>query len=424
MPASAFQAITDDRLVTAIDAARERVVVIAPGVWPPVADALTRAWDRLPGDAVTVILDVDPEVCRMGYGQIDALKTLLGAATRAGQAIGQESGVRLCVVLCDQQTFVFSPTPRQLEASPGTPPLAGGSQVQVNGLVLNQAPAGLESDLGVGKEGIATRKLGIPALNQPALEKIAKDLAANPPKNFDLSQAVSVYNAKIQFVEFTVTGCRLSEQRARLPKHLLHVLKNNPKLAGKIENSIRLLDENDDLLNDPKLSQETVEQGRAQITEDFLLPVLRIGTVIERSRKELFEAAVETLRGEVFRFGQLVEKKLSERFQATAKELAAELLPEVLKDLPAKWQKRLGHHPDPEQVRWLIFDDLIRAFGDPAAKVRRMVVETVFKDVTYDMLNSPDFRAQLAPRFPDLPLMEEFKAAKERTSSGQADLAL
>ncbi len=43
-----------------------------------------------------------------------------------------------------------------------------------------------------------------------------------------------------------------------------------------------------------------------------------------------------------------------------------------------------------------------------------MKVEIVFKDVTYDMLNEPEFREQMAEYFPDLLLMEEYKAAKER----------
>jgi hypothetical protein len=420
MSASALQSITDDLLIDAINRATQRVVMIGPGVWPPLANSIAQAWHRLGAKNVTVILDVDAEICRMGYGSLEGLEILQSAAVAAGEVLGGEPGVRICVVIADDQTFVFSPTPRQLEAPPGLSPAATTpqpkSQPKANGIVLANPPAALETELGGGPEGDTSRTLGLDFLDQAKLDATRRDLADNPPKQFDLSQAVSVYNAKIQFVEFTVTGCRLSEQRARLPKHLLHVLKNNPKLAGKIENSIRLLDENDELLKDPNLSQETIGQHRAQISQDFLLMVVNIGTIIERSRKTEFLACVKTLQGEVKAFGELVEKKLSERFQATAKELADELLPEVLKDVPKAWRKWLGDYPDPEQVRWRIVDDLRQAFGDPAAKVRRMKVETVFKDVTYEMLQAPDFRVQLAPHFPDLPLMEEYTAAKERQS--------
>jgi len=46
-----------------------------------------------------------------------------------------------------------------------------------------------------------------------------------------------------------------------------------------------------------------------------------------------------------------------------------------------------------------------------------MRVDTVFKDVTYDMLKDPNFRAHINELFPELPLMEEYTAAKERSSS-------
>ena len=66
------------------------------------------------------------------------------------------------------------------------------------------------------------------------------------------------------------------------------------------------------------------------------------------------------------------------------------------------------------QIWLMVWRDLLKAFGTPAGKVGKMKVEIVFKDVTYDMLNEPEFREQMAEYFPDLLLMEEYKAAKER----------
>ena len=36
----------------------------------PVANAVCRKWNELPIEAINIILDVDPEVCRMGFGTI------------------------------------------------------------------------------------------------------------------------------------------------------------------------------------------------------------------------------------------------------------------------------------------------------------------------------------------------------------------
>jgi hypothetical protein len=61
-----IQTITDDHLIDAIQAAEQRVVYVAPGIWPEVAQPLAKAWQRLGAEQVSVILDIDAEVCRFG----------------------------------------------------------------------------------------------------------------------------------------------------------------------------------------------------------------------------------------------------------------------------------------------------------------------------------------------------------------------
>lgn len=419
---SAIRAITDDLLIAAIQRAENRLVMIAPGVSAPLAGAVAETWKRLGKDRVTVILDVDPEICRIGYGSLDGLELLQKAAAEIGEAIGQEPGVRICVFIIDDQTFVFSPTPRQLEAAPGEDATAGETSAQANGLVLSAPPPALQEALGAGPDGDGCRSLGLKTLKPERIQEVKKDLEQNPPKPFDLSRAVNVYNAKIQFVEFKVTGCRISQHKARLPKHLLHILKNNPALSENIENSIRLLDSEDDLVNDPALSQNTISKLREKIGSKFLRPVENVGAVIERSRKEEFEKEVEKLKGEVARFAEAVEDKLAERFKATAEDLGQEILAEVLANLPDAWKKQLGPDPNPARVKARIVADLLKAFGNPFTRVGRMKVDVVFKDVTYDMLKKEDFRAQIHQHFPNLPLMEEFSAAKERPPPEQPSL--
>jgi hypothetical protein len=414
----AIQSITDDLLIDAINRATQRVVLIAPGVWPPLANAIAKAWQRLGPKNVTAILDVDPEICRIGYGSLAGLEILQKAATAAGEPLGGEPGVRICVVIADDQTFVFSPTPRQLEAPPGKQPVATTpqplSQPKANGIVLAKPPATLETELGSGPDGETTRTLGLDVLDPKKLAAVKQDLEQNPPKNFDLARAVNVYNARVQFVELKLGGCKLSEHKAQLPDHLIQVLKKNPVLSKKIGKNIKLIDEDDVLVTDPKLSQATLFKRRETIQNQYLRPVRGVGTVIERSKKADFSIAVESLKAEVAKFAASVETKLAERFQETAEQLATEILNEVLTDLPERWRKKLGPHPDPKRVRWFVLEDLFKAFGTPAGKVGKMKVETVFKDVTYDMLTDAEFREQMAEYFPDLPLLEEFSAAKER----------
>ena len=411
----AIQTITDEILIDAIDRANYRVVIIAPGVWPPLATAIANAWQRLGTARVTVILDFDPEMCRLGYGSLDSFQILQKAANAMGETLAEEPGIRICVTIIDEETFVFSPTPRLIESPPGSgPDVIITAPPKANGIVLSKPPLMLENDLGSGVDGETTRTLGTEAIKQEKLESVIKDLEANPPKSFDLARAVNVYNAKIQFVEFKVEGCRFSEQKAPLPRHLLNVIKGNVVLSKKIQNSIRLLDSEDALVKDPKLSQGTIFKQRDSIAEKYLKSVKGIGTVIERARKADFSKEVASLKDEVVKFSSVVEGVISNRFQETAEQLADELLQEVLANLPENWRRQWGDSPNPDRVRWKIVDDLSRAFGDPAKKVGKMKVDTVFKDVTYDMLKDSDFSATINELFPDLPLMVERTAAEER----------
>jgi hypothetical protein len=116
-------------------------------------------------------------------------------------------------------------------------------------------------------------------------------------------------------------------------------------------------------------------------------------------------------------FANVMKAVLSEQFRKTANEIADAILPDVLEQLPERWQKQLGADPNPVHVRFRIIDDLIQSFGEPEKRCHGLNASVVFKDVTYDMLKDPDFRAEIHGHFPDLPLMDEYTAVKERPSS-------
>lgn len=66
-----FLSVNDAVLAETIAKARERLVFIAPGLRPAVARALIRAMSTVPATAIHLVLDVDAEVSRLGYGDND-----------------------------------------------------------------------------------------------------------------------------------------------------------------------------------------------------------------------------------------------------------------------------------------------------------------------------------------------------------------
>ena len=66
----AVVSLRDIELEGQISCARRRLVVIAPGLSESVAKAIVKKWHELGRNAVQVVLDPDPEVCRLGLGGV------------------------------------------------------------------------------------------------------------------------------------------------------------------------------------------------------------------------------------------------------------------------------------------------------------------------------------------------------------------
>jgi hypothetical protein len=63
----------DQKLTAFINQTKQHLVVIAPGLRDPVARAVADQWQALGPANVTVTLDTDPEIVRIGIGTVSAL---------------------------------------------------------------------------------------------------------------------------------------------------------------------------------------------------------------------------------------------------------------------------------------------------------------------------------------------------------------
>jgi hypothetical protein len=76
----AFTSGDDDFLIKRIASAKDRVVFVAPALRSSVAGELATAIQRLAG-RVTIVLDIDAGVCRLGYGDIEGLELIPGSSS-------------------------------------------------------------------------------------------------------------------------------------------------------------------------------------------------------------------------------------------------------------------------------------------------------------------------------------------------------
>ena len=186
-----FHAVTDEVLFSLISEAHKRVVFIAPGVRGAVADALISAAQRLPRN-VSVILDVDPEICRLGYGEIDALKKLQEFHYSEPNLYAEpnfllaQPGVRIGVLIVDDDTLFYSPTPLLIEAGPTKQSNSSQASLKPNGIMIRAGVPPSLAKVCAPNADSSTREIGHKNVKDLDIEKAAASLKECPPRNLIL----------------------------------------------------------------------------------------------------------------------------------------------------------------------------------------------------------------------------------------------
>lgn len=102
---STFQEVNDASLIQLIGEAQRRVVFVAPGVHQAVAEALGQRLAEIDRLQVTVVIDPDEDVCRIGYGDAKGLELLSSYADRQSFVLMAQPGLRVGVLLVEMDTM-------------------------------------------------------------------------------------------------------------------------------------------------------------------------------------------------------------------------------------------------------------------------------------------------------------------------------
>lgn len=113
--ARTFTNANDQTLVKWIKGARKRLIVVAPALTAKVADALLTHVRACRTIATTVVIDSDENIYRLGYGDKKGLKLLQNAIEKKHLPVQKQKGVRIGLVVSDDKTIVYSPTPQNFE---------------------------------------------------------------------------------------------------------------------------------------------------------------------------------------------------------------------------------------------------------------------------------------------------------------------
>lgn len=395
-PPCAVVSLPDIELEGQVSCAKHRLIVIAPGVTEAAAKLIAAKWRELGRSAVQVVLDPDPEVCRLGLGDLAALKLLQETAQHLATQIHQQQGLRVGVIITDETTTVYSPVPRLVEA--------GGQPGEKLNALRFDAPL-LQTSDGSGLEKV---DLHPDPINSDDIKRAEQDLEANPPMKFDLARKVRVFNARFEFVEFELRGLFLSRKRVQIPSDLFG-LAREPKAQKLLRSSFQLIEESSEL------SGDRVTKLKQYIAKRYLINLPGHGSVILRCNKDEFQSAVRSLERYVHRFQKRLKKQLQAAIDSNREVLMTAILPSVANNPPARWKRFVGDHPRPQEVESLLRRELTDAFGLSDDVLEDMKVKTIFKGVTYESLNDPEFIRIALEKIPSLEaLHDEFDAAKAK----------
>lgn len=357
---------------------------------------------------MTVVLDVDPEVYRLGYGNIEALERLEPVAATFGTMVTRHKGIRVGMVIADDRTLVYSPTPQLIEAGPRRPDAP-------NAIMLGAPPPQVERELGAGPDGVKERRIGQDKATQAEIQAVSKDLKQNPPQKFDVARTMRVFNSVIEFVEFELLGTYIDRKTVAIPKHLSGIA--DEKTREQFRQSFTILPANH------KLSGEHLQHDKKLITKKYLRPLKDFGAVLLRAQKEVFLKDVEGLKASVEEFGKKVKGELQAEMDKQRVSLSKALLPLVKRRPPKEWCRSDGTKPDAETLEQFLSEDLRRAFGTADDLVKEMQVRVVIKGVTWEMLNDKNFLAVAKEALPEYKaIYDEFDAAKAKPTEQGKDM--
>ena len=402
-----FTVASDETLCAMISTARERLVLVSPGLSRVVAAALA---DRIRQDgspgAIAVILDVDPEVCRLGYGEIEAIDLLRPALAARGLDLQMQKGVRIGLAMADTEVLIYSPTPMLLEAG-------SNSDEKPNAIrISNTSAPDIAAACGAGEATASAPRpeVGITVASQRVVDETKADLKENPPRQFNLVRRERVFNYKLEFVEFSLSEFRLNKRTVSLPAELLGLVEED--LRDRLHNTFRIFEGGVPFefeLPDPgdpertlKISEKSLGKQADKLRKEYFIPLgsSSYGNLILKRLKAKFQGDVARLKALVDLYAEKVRVSISEEVYATRDDLIKALFPRIKAAPPANWLLRSvdGKLSD-EALMQRLEEEVHQAFAD-VDQDYKPTLTCLFKGVNYETITGDkNFRERIEEYF-------------------------
>lgn len=422
-----FLSVNDAVLVDTIGRAANRLVFIAPGLRPSVATALTRAMAVIPHAAIHLVLDVDAEVSRLGYGDKDfkGMEMLQEEAAKHGLTVNHHPGIRIGLLIADETTLIYSPTAESIETENRQPDKPNAILLQ------SELPKSLADACALGEDGHATLEVGKDVIDAQTVAAAKRDLAARPAKDFNIARVERVFSSMLQYVEFEIEDYKLATRTLSLHAELFGV--RDEAVAQRLASRYRLFSGNDSLSveiafvgedGQPDTSKPkdnfgplSVDKERNRIKKLFIIEAGKNRALILRRNVASFEKEIARLRKRMELYKEGVQSQIQKRTQEIAAELLAALTETLKNNPPPHWASRhINAEISDADVKRLFEEDIqqelerVRTDFDPKIRID-------YKEITYATFVDKDFRKLIEKRFGKeeiTRILEEHDAAPEQ----------
>jgi hypothetical protein len=428
-----FTSVDDRVLQEVVASARCRLVFIAPGIRLPVATALVRAMSVVPTDSIHLVFDVDAEVCRMGYGDLDfkGMALLQSAAAKHDLTVNHQPGIRIGLVIADDTTLIYSPTPELIEAESRQPD-------KPNAIFLKAAlPEQLAKACAMGDEKYCTLEVGKDPIKPAMIEAVKRDLKEYPPKEFNVARIERVFNSMLHYVELRIEDYRLTGRSISLNPKLFGV--KDEEVVRRLTNRYHLFSETEALTVEiPAFNKEAVEiptkpkekfgprsidGERKRIKERFIMEAGDFGLIILRKDVAEFEQELKVLEAKIKAYKDAVQDVIKHRTDDIVTELLAALGETLKANPPDHWRSRFATRSPSTQDIERLFEAEVRSEVERVNTDFEPRVFHAFKDVTYETFKDEKFRELLEDRFGKTAvetILSEHDAAPEQKAKKQS----
>ncbi len=422
-----FCTLNSDGIAHFIRSAKQSVCYAGPGIQKEVAQAMLEVVSRLGPEMLTVCLDFDERVMRMGYGTINAVALL----RNGGIAVRSAPGLRTALVIADNIGFIFTPTALYLEAEPASgaaPNAIRMSCAQVAEALARLSPAA--KAIAIAQAQNPEEKIRIEALQMDVGSEQVTDeefceaaisLDEVPPVSFDLARQVRVFEPYLQYVELNLSGAAIQRHRLAIPKSI-QKLGGSEELEGRLRTTFELIEKGS------KLSSKPLEDALNEIRKNFTPSLGKDhGRVVLKAAKPVLMERLAAFREKLKEHKKTVEAELQQHLDASRKEIVNYYIPRVIANPPDPLRGQLLtlQISAVDAQRWLD-RELDRVFPDSESLIQEMKLDERFKDVTFETLNRDDFLESVKTAFPSVnwdQAYKEFRAAGESIGNERGSTA-